>query len=91
MDWVDLDRDGTKELLTGKRYKAHSGKDPGSDDPTSLFLYQWDNDSRVFHKTTLHTGKVGTGLIIRTADMNQDNLLDIVVAGKSGTYILFQE
>jgi len=91
MDWVDLDGDGTQELLTGKRYKAHSGKDPGSDDPVSLFLYRWDNSNKEFHKTTLHTGNVGTGLIIRTADMNQDHLLDIVVAGKSGTYILFQE
>lgn len=36
-------------------------------------------------------GRVGTGLQIRTAGMNGEGRVDVVVAGKSGTYILFNE
>ena len=39
----------------------------------------------------IDAGSVGTGLQIRTADMNRDGRVDIVVAGKSGTYLLLNE
>jgi len=37
---VDLDGDGTPELITGKRYRGHSGGDPGSYDPTVVYAYR---------------------------------------------------
>lgn len=87
--WTDLNADGQKELITGKRVKAHSGKDPGSDDPIQMFVYSWKDNA--FFKQIICEGRVGTGLIIRDADLNQDGRQDLVVAGKSGTYILWQE
>lgn len=37
---VDLDGDGTPELVTGKRYRGHSGADPGSYDPVVVYAYR---------------------------------------------------
>jgi len=37
---VDLDGDGTPELVTGKRYRGHSGGDPGSYDPIVVYAYR---------------------------------------------------
>ena len=37
---VDIDGDGTPELITGKRYRGHSGGDPGSYDPVVVYAYK---------------------------------------------------
>ena len=89
--WVDLDNDGQKELLTGKRIKAHSGNDPGSDDPAFIYLYSWNEKLNTFDRQVIADGIVGTGLILRIRDLNGDNKPDIVAAGKAGTYILWQD
>ncbi len=34
MEYVDLNGDGSKDLLTGKRYYAHNGGDPGRKNPS---------------------------------------------------------
>ena len=38
MKWVDVDGDSRCELVTGKRYRAHKGRDPGADDDYGLSL-----------------------------------------------------
>ncbi len=37
---ADIDGDGTPELITGKRYRGHSGDDPGSYDPVVVYAYK---------------------------------------------------
>jgi hypothetical protein len=37
---ADLDNDGKPELITGKRYRGHSGNDPGSYDPIVVYAYE---------------------------------------------------
>jgi hypothetical protein len=37
---VDIDGDGTPELITGKRYRGHAGDDPGSYDPVVVYAYK---------------------------------------------------
>jgi len=90
LHWVDLDGDGKHELITGKRVRGHSGKDPGADQAPAMYGYRWQPDSNSFKKFTIAEG-VGTGLQIRTADMNADGKLDIVVPGKDGTHVLIQK
>ncbi|MEO1448260.1 MAG: VCBS repeat-containing protein [Bacteroidota bacterium] len=87
--WIDLDLDGQTELITGKRVRAHSGRDPGSTDPTIIYAYQWNADRQVIDRYVI-AEEVGTGLTIQAADLNQDGMIDLVVAGKTGTYILWQ-
>jgi hypothetical protein len=88
--WVDLDGDGAKDLVTGKRVRAHSGKDPGAKEAPSIYYYTWDKTALKFTRKLIVEG-VGTGLFIRTADLDKNGKLDIVVSGKSGTYLLFQQ
>jgi len=38
-----------------------------------------------------HKEIIGTGLFIRVGDLNADGRADIVVPGKTGTYILWQD
>ena len=42
MEWVDVTGDEQPELVTGKRYRAHNGRDPGSADPLGLYYFQWN-------------------------------------------------
>ena len=44
---ADLDGDGTPELITGKRYRGHSGADPGSYDPVVLYAYRLPSQAAI--------------------------------------------
>ena len=93
MEWVDLDGDGKGELVTGKRYRAHNGRDPGGNDPIGLYYFKWNGES--FVKNTISYGPLGEGkgigLYFEVVDLNKNDRKDIVVAGKDGLYIFFNE
>lgn len=86
--WKDLNGDGNPDLITGKRYYAHNGRDPGGKDVPCLYWYDWNADDKSFTRHTIDEGRVGTGLQIVVEDFNDDGAMDIAVAGKSGTYLL---
>ena len=86
---VDLDEDGTPELVTGKRYRGHSGSDPGSYDPVSLFYYKLDRKAATWTRTTISTnGTAGAGTQILAEDFDHDGDVDLAVAGKLGVHML---
>jgi hypothetical protein len=91
MEWADIDGDGNKELITGKRYRAHNGNDPGANDPIGLYYYKWNGQS--FVKNTIASGPLGTGkgtgIYFSVTDLNDSGYKDIVVAGKDGLYVFF--
>lgn len=93
--WEDVDNDGEPELITGKRYYAHSGGDPGSEDDTTIQYYDWNKDDQSWAKHIISTGKAGTapgiGLQIRVADLDKNGWKDIIVPGKSGTHIIWNQ
>lgn len=90
--WTDLDGDGCKELITGKRYYGHGGNDPGADEPLCVLRYTWDKSSQKFHKDVISWDQnVGIGMQIAVGDLNGDQRPDIAVAGKTGTYLLFNQ
>ncbi|MCE7054320.1 VCBS repeat-containing protein [Algoriphagus sp. AGSA1] len=89
MEWVDIDNDGQNELVTGKRYRAHNGKDPGGKDYAGLYYFKWNGES--FTKNIISYGPLGegkgSGLYFSIADLNEDGWKDIVVAGKDGLVV----
>ena len=92
--WDDLNKDGQPEIITGKRYYAHSGKDRGAEDEIVIASFQprLSDDGKVsFKKEVLHAGLAGTGLYIHTPDLDGDGWKEIVVPGKSGTHILWNK
>lgn len=93
MEWADIDNDGQKELITGKRYRAHNGNDPGGNDNSGLYYFKWNGES--FTKNIISYGPFGegkgTGIFFAIADLHKNGRQDIVVAGKDGLYVFFNE
>lgn len=89
LHFADLDGDGANELIAGKRVRAHNGSDPGAAEMPCMYGYRWNASQKKFDRMVINEGRVGTGLQIRTGDLNGDQRLDIAVAGKDGTWILF--
>ena len=84
---ADLDDDGMPELITGKRYRAHNGNDPGAYDPTAVFYYKLDPATATFTRFPVaYNSGAGVGTQIVVADMDGDGDQDFVTAGKSGQY-----
>ena len=93
MEWTDIDQDGENELVTGKRYRAHNGKDPGGNDELGLYYFRWTGEN--FSKQIIDYGAYGrgkgTGVYFSVSDLNKNGMKDIIVAGKDGLTIYYNE
>lgn len=82
---------GQCELVTGKRYRAHNGNDPGGHDDVGAYYFKWTGEG--FSKQVIDCGplRVGTGLGIHfaMADLSGNRLPDIVAPGKDGLYVFY--
>jgi len=84
---VDLDGDGEPELLTGKRYRGHSGHDPGSYDPLVVYYYKINRKTAQFTRYAISVnGTAGAGTQFVTEDFDGDGDIDIASAGKTGVH-----
>ena len=85
---VDIDGDGQPELLAGKRYRGHSGNDPGSYDPLVVYYYKIDRKTGDIHALShqrewhCRRGNAVCGARTWTATA----IIDIVTAGKTGVH-----
>jgi hypothetical protein len=87
--WADIDGDGQPELITGKRYRAHCGRDPGEYDHVGLYYFKWTGEG--FAKQVIDFGPArvasGCGIMFQVVDIDGDGRLDIVAPGKDGLYL----
>jgi hypothetical protein len=89
---VDLNGDGRKDLLTGKRYMAHNGRDPGEREPLGIYWYEYrpgpggKGIEWVRHVIDYST-RAGAGMQIAVADPDGDKDLDFAAGGKSGLFL----
>ena len=91
--WADIDNDGKPELITGKRYRAHCGRDPGEMDDLGIYYFKWTGEG--FAKQVIAYGPpgvgAGCGIEFQVADLRKTGRLDIVAPGKDGLHVFFNE
>lgn len=89
LHWLDIDGDGQPELVTGKRYRAHNGKDPGGGDPIGLYYFKWTGEG--FAKQVIDYGEPGdasgAGIFFDLADLDGNGYPDIIAPGKDGLFL----
>jgi hypothetical protein len=88
---ADLNGDGLLDFVTGKRFWAHNGRDPGSFEPAVLVWYEQRRAGERI-QWNRHTIDVdsGVGLQVRVVDVNGDQLPDIVTSSKKGVHYFEQ-
>jgi len=90
--FADIDGDGNKEIISGKRFMAHNGNDPDEFGKLCVFYYRFTPGANpVFRKHVISYDQgIGAGLNIVAADMDGDGDLDLVTTGKWGGPVLFE-
>lgn len=90
VDLVDIDGDGLKDLVTGKRFWAHGPA--GDPEPNAAPVLYWFQLKRNADKTVdwiphQFDDNSGTGTQVVARDINGDGRPDIIVGNKHGVYV----
>jgi hypothetical protein len=84
---ADVDGDGAEELIAGKRYLGHDGKDPGELDPLAVYWYKFDRPQRAWRRGVISEGgRVGFDLDPKAVDLDADGDMDFLAPGRSGLF-----
>ncbi|WP_417748539.1 alpha/beta fold hydrolase [Rosistilla oblonga] len=86
---ADIDGDGKDDLVAGKRFQGHDGKDPGENDPLQIAWYRFDSNSRTWKKQIASVAAdVGIDLDSVCADIDGDGDVDILAPSRIGLHWL---
>ena len=93
VDLIDINGDGLKDIVTGKRYWAHGPKgDVEPNAPAVLYWFELRRDGgKVEFTPHLVDDDSGVGTQVVAGDVSGDGLPDIVVGNKKGTFVFIQE
>lgn len=89
---VDIDGDEAPDIVTGKRYMAHGGKDPGGLEDPVLYWFECvrDGEGVEFVPHLIHRDS-GVGVEVLVTDLNADGRPDIVSSSKRGFVVHRQQ
>jgi hypothetical protein len=90
--FVDIDGDGNKDLVTGKRWWSHGRSEPGHDWDAKVYWLKAvkENDGFVNFVPQLIDSDSGIGTQFEVIDINGDGLLDVISSNKKGVRVLIQ-
>ena len=89
-DLVDMNGDGVKDVLTGKRFWSHGphgDKEPGAPAVVYWFQVQRGADGAVRFVPHQIDDDSGVGTQVVAADLNKDKRPDVIVGNKKGTFV----
>lgn len=87
---IDINGDGNKDLVSGKRFLAHNAGDPGDMEPSLLVWFEYvPGKTPTWYSHTIDNDS-GAGLHNVVIDMNNDKKLDIVISNKKGVFYFEQ-
>ena len=93
IDLVDMNGDGLKDIVTGKRCWAHGPT--GDPEPKAPFVLYWFELKRDGKKATftphLIDADSGVGTEVLATDINSDGKPDVVVGNKKGLFVHTQK
>ncbi|MCC6234809.1 MAG: VCBS repeat-containing protein [Verrucomicrobiales bacterium] len=94
IELVDVDGDGVKDIVTGKRFWSHGRT--GDPDRNSAAVLYWFRlvrgaDRSVDFVPYLIDAESGVGTQVVASDLNGDGLPDIVVGNKRGVFVFQQQ
>jgi hypothetical protein len=93
---TDINGDGVKDFVTGKRWWSHGRSEPGADWPAMIYWFEGTKLTAGPRKgQTTFTPRVidtdsGIGTQFFVGDVNGDGLVDVVTSNKRGTYLFEQ-
>ncbi|MFC1806481.1 family 16 glycoside hydrolase [Planctomycetota bacterium] len=88
----DINGDKRPDLVTGKRWQAGNGEDPGDHEPTGLYWYEHDGTGQNWKRHVIDfNGGAGCGMGLQLHDLDGDKDLDVVAPGKGGLYLFVNE
>ena len=89
--FADMNSDGLPDFVTGKRWWAHGGRDPGGDQPAVFYWFELKRENGrpkwIRHQFDHDSGP---GTQFEVADVNGDKLLDVVASNKKGVHYFEQ-
>lgn len=90
---ADMDGDGLKDLVTGKRKGAHGTGVADVDSPAVLYWFRLTRPAGQPPRFTpyLIDSEAGIGTQITLADVNGDGRIDILTARRRGAFVFFNE
>lgn len=90
---ADMNNDGIMDFVTGKRYFAHCGNDPGAREPALVvwFEIQRSQTGEVSFVQHVIDDDSGIGTQFEVVDMNADGRMDVVSANKKGVHLFLQQ
>jgi hypothetical protein len=92
LDLVDIDGDGLKDIITGKRWWAHGPMgDPEPNAPAVIYWFQLvRKDGKAHFIPRLIHDDSGVGTQVIAGDLNGDGRPDVIVGNKKGTFVHIQ-